>query len=313
MKNVAGLDVSKDSIECRIRVEGAALIRVQNTTKGHLRLARSLKKYEVTLVVMESTGGYEQQLYQFLWTKEIPTALVNPRQIRAFAKSLGRRAKNDMLDTEVLMTYGITLSPEPRKPEPKEIQELKELSTRRQQLNKILTAEKNHLKAPGVTALTRKNIGDSLKFLKSQIKLINNSIEKIIESSNTLKQKSQKLQAQTGVGAVVAFTLLAEMPELGKLSRNKISALVGVAPFDRDSGSFRGSRSIAGGRVNVRCSLYMATLTARRANPIVKAFYQRLIAKGKPKKVAHVACMRKFIIHLNSILKNNPEQHFIAS
>ena len=313
MKNVAGLDVSKDSIECRISVEGVELIRVQNKTKGHLRLAKILKKYEVTLVVMESTGGYEQGLYHLLWARELPTAVVNPRQIRAFAKSLGRRAKNDMLDAEVLMTYGVTLAPAPREPEPKEIQELKELLTRRQQLTKILIAEKNHLQAPGVTELTRKSIRDSLKVIKSQMKLINSSIEQIISSSETLKQKSQKLQSQTGVGPVLTCTLLAEMPELGKLPRNKISALVGVAPFDRDSGSFRGARSIAGGRVNVRCTLYMATLAAIRTNPIVQAFYRRLLANGKPRKVAIVACMRKFIVHLNSVLKNDPQQHFIAA
>lgn len=311
MKNVAGLDVSKDMVECCLST--GEFFRFANNGKGHLRLAKKLQKSTVSLVVMESTGGYEQGLFRLLWIKDIPTAVINPRQIKSFAESLGRRAKNDMLDAEVLMVYAQKVSPEPRRPDPDEIRCLKELLTRRQQLNKLLIAEKNHLKAPGVTHLTRKSISDSLKMLKSQIKQISQSIEEIIANSEPLNNKAQKLKAQTGVGPVLACTLLAEMPELGKLPRNKISALVGVAPFDRDSGSFRGNRSIAGGRVQVRCALYMATLAAIRSNPILKSFYQRLVTNGKPRKVAIVACMRKFVIFLNGLLKEDPLQHLITA
>lgn len=311
MGNVAGLDVSKAKLECMIG-DKRVFIRFNNDTKGFLRLEKQLQKHEVSLVVLEATGGYELKVFNFLWAAGICTARINPRQIRAFASSLGRRAKNDMLDAEVLMEYADKVQPEAKKPASQEVQLLQQLLTRRQQLTKMLVAEKNHAKAPMVTADVRSSIRVVTKTLQTQIKALNQEIEKIIDLSPELSIKANKLRNETGVGPVLLGTLLAEMPELGTLARNQAAALVGVAPFDRDSGTFKGKRAIAGGRVNVRCALYMATLAAIRHNPIIKNFYQRLLANKKHRKVAIVACMRKFIIHLNSVLRKNPEQHLIA-
>ena len=311
MGNVAGIHVSKCSRECLI--EGGIFQRFSNSVKGLLRLGRLLQKHGVDLVVLEATGGYESEVFKFLWSGGIATARINPRQVRAFAHSLGRRAKNDLLDSEVLMLYGAKVRPEAKMPNSDEIQKLQGLLGRRQQLNKMLVAEKNHLSAPGISMEIRKSIRTMLKALQREIKTLNVEIENSIAASQELSAKATRLRKETGVGPVLLGTLLAELPELGKLARNQVSALVGVAPFDKDSGTLKGARSIAGGRVNVRCALYMATLAAIRHNPVIKAFYRRLLSNGKHKKVALVACMRKFIIHLNSVLKENPQQHFLAA
>lgn len=312
MGNVAGIDVSKGMLECIIGTE-KILERFSNTAKGHSRLERQLRKRSVELVVLEATGGYEIGVFKFLWASGIKTARVNPRQIRAYAHSLGRRAKNDMLDAEVLMEYGVRVRPEAKMPTGENIEQLRLLLGRRQQLSKMLVAEKNHLAAPGITQEIKKSIKAMQKVIQSQIKTLNFEIEATINASSELKNKADRLRQETGVGPVLLGTLLSEMPELGQLARNQVSALVGVAPFDRDSGSIKGTRSIAGGRVHVRCALYMATLAAIRHNPILRAYYQRLVSRGKHKKVALVACMRKFIIHLNSLLKVDPSQHFLAA
>lgn len=312
MGNVAGIDVSKGTLECIIGTE-KILERFSNTAKGYARLERRLKKQSVELVVLEATGGYEIGVFKFLWASGIKTARINPRQIRAYAHSLGRRAKNDMLDAEILMEYGVRVKPEAKMPTGDEIERLRLLLGRRQQLSKMLVAEKNHLSAPGITPEIKKSIKAMQRVIQTQIKTLNLEIETTINASSELKNKADRLRQETGVGPVLLGTLLSEMPELGQLARNQVSALVGVAPFDRDSGTIRGARAIAGGRVHVRCALYMATLAAIRHNPILRAFYQRLVSKGKHKKVAIVACMRKFIIHLNSLLKADPSQHFLAA
>lgn len=312
MGSVAGLDVSKDKLDCFIG--GAKLfLKVKNKLQGFLKLERELQKHEVKLVVLEATGGYELEVFNFLWAAGIPAARINPRQIRSYANSLGRRAKNDMLDAEVLMEYADKVQPEAKKPSSAEVQQLQQLLGRRQQLTKMLVAEKNHAKAPTMTTDIRLSIRTVSRVLQSQIKILNQEIETVIATSCELSSKAQILRKETGVGPVLLGTLLAEMPELGKLERNQAAALLGVAPFDRDSGTLKGRRSIAGGRVNVRCALYMATLAAIRHNPVLKEFYRRLLSRGKHRKVAIVACMRKFIIHLNSLLRKNPEQHFIAA
>ena len=313
MGSVAGLDVSKDKLDCCIGSE-KVFLKVNNKLQGFLKLERELRKQDVKLVVLEATGGYEAEVFYFLWAAGIPTARINPRQIRSYANSLGRRAKNDMLDAEVLMEYADKVQPEAKKPSSAEVQQLQRLLGRRQQLTKMLVVEKNHAKAPTITAEIRSSIRTVSKVLQSQIKALNQEIEAIIAASSELSHKAKILRQETGVGPVLLGTLLAEMPELGKLERNQAAALLGVAPFDRDSGTLKeGRRSIAGGRVNVRCALYMATLAAIRHNPVLKEFYRRLLSRGKHRKVAIVACMRKFIIHLNSLLRKNPEQHFIAA
>ena len=308
----AGIDVSKGHLDCVVQ-DCQDMKRFTNTCRGFNRLGRWLGKHGVNHVILEATGGYERKLFLLLWSSGFEVTLINPRQSRAFARSLGRKAKNDLLDAEILLTYGVKLNPPATEPYSDAVFELRELLTRRNQLMKMLVAEKNHAKAPNVTKVTLKSARTLCKALNQQIKLINGEIERVIESCNELNQRASKLSELTGVGPVLLCTLLADMPELGKLERNQASALAGVAPYDRDSGTMKGKRSIAGGRVRVRCALYMATLAAVRHNPILKQNYQRLLSRGKPRKVALVACMRKFIIYINTVLKENPEQHFLAT
>lgn len=312
MKRVVGIDVSKDWIDCCMSggVEGQ---RYQNSGRGHLRLVKLLQKYEVELVVMEASGGYETVLYRMLWASDIKTALVNPLRIRAYARCLGFRAKNDKLDAQVIMSYAEKVCPEPIPPASEEVRELKALMTRRHQLVRMLVTEKNHAASPDTSVAVKKSIRTMTRAIQTQLKALNEDIECFISKSTELSEKADKLRVETGVGPVLLGTLLADMPELGRLARNQISALVGVAPYDHESGGFKGKRSIAGGRREVRCALYMATVAAIRHNPVLKEFYQRLLANGKPRKVAIVACMRKFIIHLNSVLKYNPKQHLFAA
>jgi transposase len=308
----AGIDVSKDRLDCI--AEGVEGVRsCSNSVKGFKKLVKWLEKHCITHAILEATGGYERQVFCFLWASQIQVSLINPRQSRAFARSLGRRAKNDLLDAEILMAYGAKLQPVVTEPYSDAVFELRQLVTRRNQLMKMLVAEKNHAKAPSATKATLSSARALTKALNQQIKIINEAMENAIESCDELSAKASKLSELTGVGPVLMSTLLSDMPELGKLEKNQASALAGVAPYDRDSGTQKGKRSIAGGRVRVRCALYMATLSAIRYNPILKANYQRLVSRGKPRKVAIVACMRKFIIHINSVLKQNPEHHFMAA
>lgn len=309
---IAGIDVSKLSLECKI--DGVEKVNsFSNNTRGFLGLVKRFTKHQVELVVLESTGGYERAAFLFLWGAGIKVALVNPRQTSAFGKSLGIRAKNDLLDAEILLEYGKRMKPHPKEPVSESVGELKKLISRRSQLNKMLVSEKNHAKSPNTSVVTRKSIREMICNIQKQKKEIDKQIDLIIRSDEDLNHKAQRLSEQTGVGPVLICTLLADMPELGTLERNQASALAGVAPYDRDSGSLKGKRSISGGRVRVRNALYMATLAAVRHNEIIKEFYQRLVSRGKPRKVALVACMRKFIIFLNKVLKENPEQHFMAA
>lgn len=312
MKGTAGIDVSKEWLD--VIYNGISEVkRFRNNQSGCVRLIRTLQKARVTLVVLESTGGYERFVCRFLWASSIPVAVVNPRWVRFFAESLGRKAKSDPLDARLLMEYGERNSPKPTPAVPAVIEQLRGYLTRREQLNAMLVMEKNHASAPELAAEVRKGIRRSIVTIRSQVKEIDCLIAKAIEGSPEIRQKAQKLREQTGVGPVLMTTLIADVPELGRVRRNVASALVGVAPFDRDSGTSKGRRSIAGGRARPRKALYMATLSAIRHDPHIKAFYVRLVSAGKPRKVAIVACMRKFLVHLNSILRQSPEQHFMAA
>lgn len=307
---VAGIDVGKEVLDCRIR-EGNKSIRVKNTSKGCLKLLSEFEKVGIERVVIEASGGYERTICRMLWAKGIGLSLVNPRMVRCFAHSLGRRAKNDLIDAEVLMVYGEKMEPPLTAPPAEDVKKLRGLVSRRFQLMQMVVAEKNRIAGPELDPEIKKSMHAMLRALKAQIKNLDQLISKTIAESAQLSERSQKLCKETGVGPVLMSTLLAEMPELGKLSRNQVSALVGVAPFDNDSGGFSGRRSIAGGRVQVRCALYMATLSAIRHNPIIREFFRRLVSNGKHKKVALVACMRKFIIHLNAVLKEHPDRHIL--
>ena len=254
---VMGIDVSKSKLDSKISNLEKTYI-FSNSSKGFAKLFILAKKHNVDLVVVESTGGYERSVFRYLWKKGVKVALINPRQSNAFARSLGQRAKNDLIDAEVLMLYGERMKPQPNEPISDEVSALRELLTRRNQLNKMLIAEKNHRKAPGVSPTTLKSIRVLIRSLNAQICSIDQDIHRIIDSNQTLSDKANTLSAQTGVGPVLIATLLADLPELGSLKKNQASALVGVAPYDRDSGTYKGKRSISGGRVRVRCALYTA-------------------------------------------------------
>lgn len=312
MATVAGIDVSKGRLD--FTYSGAREARAfSNTQAGALRLAKALQKAGVTLVVLEATGGYERLVCRVLWALGLPVAVINPRWVRAFAHSLGRRAKSDPIDARVLMEYGERNAPTPTPAVPEVIEKLRGFLTRREQLTAMLVMEKNHAQAPELSLEVRKAIRHSIVAIRKQIKEVDCLIASTIESSPDVHEKAQKLRAQTGVGPVLMTSLIADVPELGKVTRNVASALVGVAPFDNQSGGYQGKRSIAGGRARPRRALYMATLSAIRYDPHLKEFYQRLLARGKPRKVAIVACMRKLLIFLNSILRDDPSQHFMAA
>jgi len=267
-------------------------------------LVKALKKLpEPAWVICEPSGGYERELLEALWAAGITVSLVNAARIRAFARAQGLLAKTDEIDASVLREFGELLQPAALAAPSPERQKLAALVQRREQLIIILSTEEQRL-AQARDAAVRKLGASLIKELQKQVEQLEEMIETQINDDKTLKAQSERLQQVKGIGQVTASTLLAEMPELGKLSRNEAGALAGVAPYNRDSGVLRGRRTIRGGRVQVRRVLYMAALVAARFNPILKAFYQRLLADGKPKKLALTAVMRKLIVLLNHLLKN---------
>lgn len=308
---VAGIDVSKNNLDVRISGNSQSY-RFSNSKKGLIRLLKQLQKSKVELVVVEATGGYESKVTNLCWGADIKIAIINPRWSRDFANSFGRRAKNDKIDAEVLMLYGEKHNPAPTQAVSETITGLRLYLTRRTQLTQMLVMEKNHALAPEVSKELKREIRKGITFITKQIREIDGRISALIDASPEVKIKADKLLEKTGVGKVLMTTLIADMPELGKVNRKVASALVGVAPFDYDSGPFQGRRRIAGGRVRVRNALYMATLSAVRHDEHIKKFYKRLLSRGKPKKVALVACMRKFIVFLNGVLRQEPENNFMS-
>ena len=254
------------------------------------------------LVVLEATGGLELPLAGELLDAALPVAVVNPRQVRDFARALGKLAKTDTLDAQVLARFGEGTKPQPRPLPDAQTQELKALVTRRRQLVEMTTAEKNRLRR--ATPRLRRQIQEHIDWLRCQLDEVDTDLGELIRSSPVWRAKEKLLKSVPGVGPVLSTTLLSQLPELGALSRQQVCALVGVAPFNRDSGTLRGRRTVWGGRSQVRTALYMATLVASRFNPAIQAFYQRLCSAGKPKKVALTACMRKLLTILNSMLKH---------
>ena len=258
---------------------------------------------EPAWVICEPSGGYERELLEALWAAELAVSLVNAARIRAFARAQGWLAKTDEIDASVLREFGELLQPTAVKAPAPERQRLAALVQRREQLVNILSTEEQRLAQTRDPAV--KKLGERLiKHLQLQVEQLEEMIAKQINDDATLKRQSERLQQVSGIGPVTASTLLAEMPELGTLSRNESAALAGVAPYNRDSGVLKGRRAIRGGRVQVRRVLYMAALVAVRFNPILKAFYQRLVAAGKPRKLALTAVMRKLVVLLNHLLKN---------
>ncbi len=298
-----GIDVSKQRLDVHVRPSGEEW-SVANDTKGHAELVRKLTSLGPTLVVVEATGGYQAAVVAELGAGRVAVAVVNPRQVRDFAKATGRLAKTDAIDAAVLAHFAESIRPEPR-PMPDEITvELQALVTRRRQLIDMRTAEMNRLETCRVLPV-RRNIQKMINVLTKQIGDVDDDIDTTIRNSPLWREREDLLSSAVGVGTTTARTLLTHLPELGKLNRREIAALVGVAPFNNDSGKRKGMRSIRGGRADVRAVLYMATLTAVRCNPPLRTVYARLVAAGKAKKVALIACARKLLTILNAMMRTN--------
>jgi transposase len=296
-----GIDVSKDKFDYFIRPSGDAG-SLSYTPSDVAKFLARLSSLEVALVVMEATGGYEKQLAAQLSAAGLLVAIVNPRQIRDFAKSTGQLAKSDALDASITAHFAESIRPKVRPLPDADTQALQELVTRRDQLIQIRTAESNRLQLAAVPKV-KKSIQRHLKALQQNIDDIEDDIDDTISNSPIWKEKDDLLQSTPSVGENTSHKLLAAIPELGRLNRAEVAALVGLAPYDDDSGKFRGVRHIRGGRAQARSALYMAAVSAIRCNPAIKKFYTRLRSKGKAFKVAITACMRKLLTILNYILK----------
>jgi transposase len=296
-----GIDIAKREVEISVRPTGESWA-CANTAEAMGALVGRLQQVGPTLIVLEATGGLEGLVVAALTAAGLPVAVVNPRQVREFGRATGRLAKTDRLDAQVLAHFAEAVRPEPRPLPDAQAQELRALLGRRHQLVEMLTAEQNRRSSapPRVHA----QIDEHLKWLRTQIRQLDGDLRELIRHTPVWREQDDLLRSVPGVGFVLATTLLAELPELGHLNRKEIAALVGVAPLNRDSGQWHGKRAIWGGRAPVRAVLYMAALAATRHNPIVKAFYTRLQAAGKPKKVGLTACMRKLLTILNAMIKH---------
>ncbi len=306
MYTYVGIDISRSTLD--IAVYGDDKLRqFKNNPDDIKKICSLMNKIQPALIVFESTGGYEMPLYIALNQAGLPAAPVNPRQVRDFARATGKLAKTDALDARIIARFASAIRPMPHKIP--ESQEIKEIVARRNQLVQMIVAEKNRLHN------THGKIGERIQahiqWLEEELDSINKELSQAIEANPEWRRKNNLLQSAPGVGPVLATTLLADLPELGELSRKQITALAGVAPLNRDSGTLRGRRTIWGGRATVRAALYMATLVATRFNPVIRQFYQRLLDAGKRKKVAIVACMRKLLIILNSMVRYNTKWLYV--
>lgn len=296
-----GIDIAKDELQVAVYPGGATWTSVYDEP-GLEQLVARLQAEPPELIILEATGGLEVPLAVALVAGQLPAVVVNPRQVRDFAKAVGRLAKTDRLDAEILARFGEAVRP-PWRPLP-EVQEraLKDLVLRRRQLIEMTVAEKN--RARFVVPQMHARIQRHIEWLAKELAALDQELKAQIQQTPIWREKDERLQTVPGVGKVMSFTLLSNLPELGRLNRKEIAALVGVAPFNRDSGIFRGKRTIWGGRAPVRNVLYMATVAALKFNPVIRTFYARLVAAGKPKKVALTACMRKLLTILNAMLKH---------
>ena len=297
-----GIDVSKAHLDAAVR-SGPEPWQVRNDEAGITSLVNRLQELAPGLIVCEATGGYESALVAALAAAQLPIVVVNPRQVRDFAKATGRLAKTDGIDAEILALFAERVRPEPRELKGEEIEEFEALLTRRRQLIEMITAERNR---SGITraAAVKKRIQKHLAWLERELGNIDHDLDQAIKNSPLWKAKEDLLRSVPGVGPILSRTLIAELPELGRLTHRQIAALVGVAPLNRDSGTLRGKRMVWGGRAPVRAVLFMGALVAKQHNPVIRSFYERLLAAGKCKKVALVACMRKLLIILNSMLRD---------
>ena len=296
-----GIDVSKATLDVHLRPNRQSWTG-SNDEKGIAELVLRLRAARPTLIVLEATGGYHVAVVAAMVAAGLAVAVVNPRQVREYARALGRLAKSDRIDAAVLAEFGERVRPEVRAIPDECTRQLNALLVRRRQIIDMRTTEHNRLELAPSTI--QKSIHKLLKYLKRQLEELEKELDDSIRSSPVWREKDNLLRSMTSVGPVTSMSLLAELPELGSLNRRQIAALVGVAPFNRDSGRWRGKRSISGGRARVRSSLFMCALSAIRYNSVIKDFYQRLVRAGKPGKVAMTACMRKMLTILNAMMKH---------
>jgi transposase len=296
-----GIDVAKAQLDIAIRPSGERWA-VPNDASGVTMLVDRVQALQPTLIVLEATGGLERAATVALATAGLPVVVVNPRQARDFARATGQLAKTDALDARALAHFADVIRPTPRPLPDAQTQELRALLGRRQQLIGMRTAEQNRL--AGTSERLTQDIKAHIAWLNTRIATLDDDLETMLRASPLWRENDDLLQSVPGIGPVCARTFLLELPELGTLTRQQIAALVGVAPLNCDSGTLRGQRMMWGGRAHVRPVLYMGTLVATRYKPRMKAFYERLLAAGKIKKVALTACMRKFLTILNAMLKH---------
>lgn len=300
---VVGIDISKARLDVvSLPAAELPLTSFDNDVKGHATLITRLRELAPRLIVLESTGGYQRAVVAALAAAGLPVVVVNPRQVRDFARAVGILAKTDAIDAAVLARFGASINPTMRPLPDAQATALVDLLTRRRQLLELHTAESNRL-AQAVAPKVKASIKAVLNVLKKQIDMIDDDLDGLIQQSPCWLEKETLLTSVPGVGTQTARTLLGCLPELGQISRQAVAALVGVAPINRDSGTMRGKRTTWGGRKVVRSALYMAALVASRYNPVIRAHYQKLLAAGKAKKLALVACMRKLLVMLNAIIR----------
>jgi transposase len=300
---LVGIDVSKNRLDVAVYPSGEAFV-VERNAAGLERLVARLRELAPQVVALEATGGFETVVTAALAAAELPVAVVNPAQIRAFAKAIGQRAKTDPIDAAVIAHFAAATNLEPRPVPDQQTQLLADLVGRRRQIIEMIGAERQREQRVTVPRL-KKSITRLLKALEKELASLDQDIDDAVRGSPAWREKEDLLASVPGIGPVISRTLIAELPELGQLGGKEIAALAGLAPFTRQSGKWRGKSFIGGGRSAVRCALFMGALVAKQHNPVLKAFFDRLVAAGKPKMVALIAVARKLLTILNAIIRNN--------
>ena len=296
-----GVDTGKTQLDIYIRPLDIYFV-VSNDEIGIKEAIKEIKKHKVIRVVIEATGRLEQAFIMACAKANIPFVIANPVNIKRFAGAINQKAKTDKLDAQLIAHYAEVIKPKLSQLKPEQIRLMSDLLSRRRQLMDMQTMEKNRLQI--MPKEIKSSIKPMLTVLKNQLEKIDNKLQKLIENCDEYKIKNDIIQSIPGVGKVVAFNLISEMPELGYINNKEAASLVGVAPFNRESGSYKGKRMIRGGRSQIRTAMYMAMMSAIQCNPTFKTLYQRLVAIGKPKKVAIIACIRKLVITLNSMVRD---------
>jgi transposase len=296
-----GIDISKKRLDVAV-TPGDQSFSCPNTPDGMQKLVRRLNELQPQIILLEATGGYEFLVVAALRDAHLPACFINPKLVRSFARSASIAAKTDRLDAKVLALFACRMRPQPRPLPDDKQQELKHLMTRRRQLLGMIQMEKNRLENAHFPRI-RQSLQKNIEFLEGQLAALDRETDDFIQQNPLWAEQSQLLTTVPGIGPGTALSLAAYLPELGRLDRRQISSLAGLAPFNRDSGQWRGQRHIEGGRSRLRRALFMATLVATRFNPVIQAYYLHLLAQGKAKKVALVACMRKLLIILNAMAR----------